>query len=172
MKVRSKYSCWTDRGFTLIEIMVVVVIISIILSLAVLSIDTGSRQLENEARRLAALFNIASEETIMNSREYRVVFTRDGYSFYKFEGAGEWTLMKEDILRPRKLPEEYTVLLNLEGEEVEFGKKDSDETSDQAAVYFLSSGEVTPFEVELINSSGNKYVVSNKNGSAEVLIDE
>jgi len=55
------------------------------------------------------------------------------------------------------------------GEKIDPGKLDSDEIAEEAAVYFLSSGEVTPFEVELINSAGDKSMISNQNGPAEVV---
>lgn len=159
-----------SRGFTLLEIMVVLVIISIILTFATLSGDTGARQLENEARRLAALLNIASEETIMNSREYRVVFGANGYSFYQFAGAGRWDLIEDDLLRPREFPEGYSLILTLEGEKIEPGKSDADDLAAEAAVYFLSSGEVTSFEVELVNGHGGKCLVTNRNGLSVVLV--
>lgn len=166
--MRSKNQHLTNRGFTLIEIMVVLVIIAIVLSFAVLSIDTSSDKLKNEARRFAALASVASEETVMNSKEYRVVFNREGYDFFKFGGAGKWEKFEEGVLKSRKLPEGYSIFLSLEGEKISLAENEEGKEF-FPAIYFLSSGEVTSFEVELINNEGEKYLVTNRKGEVEVL---
>ena len=54
------------RGFTLLEIMVVMVLIGILSSLAVLSIGGGPRdRLAEEGRRLAALVELHQQEAIL-----------------------------------------------------------------------------------------------------------
>ena len=56
------------QGFTLLEIMVVLVIIGIVLSLAVVRLDPpADRQLQQESERLALLFEAARDEAIARS---------------------------------------------------------------------------------------------------------
>ena len=58
-----------QTGFTLIELMVVLVIIGIIMSVMVMSIRTGdiSEHMEIEVNRLHALVSLAQEEAILSS---------------------------------------------------------------------------------------------------------
>ncbi|HHW1821654.1 TPA: type II secretion system minor pseudopilin GspH [Pseudomonas aeruginosa] len=61
-----------SRGFTLIELMVVMVIISVLIGLAVLSTGfaSTSRELDSEAERLAGLIGVLTDEAVLDNREY------------------------------------------------------------------------------------------------------
>jgi len=58
------------NGFTLIEIMVVMVIIGVVLSFVTLSIGSNSlaREMAQEAQRLTYLLELAHQEAVMESR--------------------------------------------------------------------------------------------------------
>jgi general secretion pathway protein H len=96
-------------GFTLIEILVVVVIIGILSAATLLSINlTGrDRDLESESDRLLSLVNYAREQAELQTRQYGVIFHDDGYQFVAYDTRrGLWREVYEDeILRVRKLPE-------------------------------------------------------------------
>ena len=72
-----------SRGFTLIELMVVIVILGIIASFAVLSVGNrdASAALEEEVQRLAALLQLASEEAVITGRQLGLRITPGGYLF-------------------------------------------------------------------------------------------
>jgi len=74
-------------GFTLIEILVVVVIIGVLTAGIVLSVNiTGrDRELEKESDRLLALFNYAREQAELQTREFGVMFQDDGYEFLTYD---------------------------------------------------------------------------------------
>jgi general secretion pathway protein H len=96
-------------GFTLIEIMIVVVIIGVISAGVLLSVNlTGrDRDLEKESERLLSLVNYAREQAELQTREYGILFHDDGYQFVAYDvRRGHWRdLYEDEILRLRKLPE-------------------------------------------------------------------
>jgi general secretion pathway protein H len=97
------------RGFTLIEIMIVVVIIGVISAAVVLSVNLTGRDhdLEKESDRLLTLVNYAREQAELQTREYGVIFHDDGYQFLAYDTRRQlWREIYEDeILRLRKLPD-------------------------------------------------------------------
>ena len=143
-------------GFTLLELMVVLVIVGVVLTFATLSMrgDSRAEQLDREARRLAALLELASEEAVLRSEQLAVRFDDDGYVFLRLQG-GQWLPLAEDPqLRERRLPAGVRLELALEDSPVpdlmaadEAGEAGDEEQLPQ--VFLLSSGEMTPFEVTL-----------------------
>ncbi|MFC1524058.1 type II secretion system minor pseudopilin GspH [Thermodesulfobacteriota bacterium] len=144
--------CMTScsRGFTLLELMVVLFIIGIIIGAATLSVDTRDEDIATEARRFAALVELASDEAVLKAEEYAVQFDPEGYGFTAFTENG-WAEMEDiEIFRRRKLPDGLDVELFLEGERVDIDPDgffdEEDEDRNRPRIYLLSSGEVTPFE--------------------------
>ena len=103
-----------QSGFTLIEVMVVMVIIAILITAVSLSLkgDRVGDALGEEARRLTALLNLAREEAVMRDRDLGLVLAEDGYLFVQRdeERASEdvaehyVTLADDPMFRARALP--------------------------------------------------------------------
>jgi general secretion pathway protein H len=100
------------RGFTLVELMVVMVIIGITLGLVSLNAIPSPRQnLLNEAQRLALLLQLARDEAIVRNR--LVAFEADN-EHYRFIVRNEtrWDLVtQDDLLRERPFKNAPIVLL-------------------------------------------------------------
>ena len=77
------------RAFTLIELLVVIVLLGILVSLAVLTTGSSStsRELRDEARRIAALIGVLSDEAVLDSREYGLLVNREGYRVLRYDEA-------------------------------------------------------------------------------------
>lgn len=137
-----------SNGFTLIEIMVVMIIISVILSFATLSIGDGglAQKLEQEAQRLSALLKLAKTEAIMQAKEMGVSFDKQGYRFYVLQ-AQKWQpfTIQDDIFRPRTLPKGILTEIHLEGEPIILN-----EAKNTPQLLLLSSGEFSPFQILFI----------------------
>ncbi len=140
-----------DRGFTLIELLVVVMVVGVIAAAAVLSLTAGGRDrdLEQQGRRLAALLELASEEAILQGREFGFEVVADGYRFVVYEPErDEWWLLDDDMhLGPRTLPDGLRPGLRLEGRELTLPGAFAETPRPQ--VLLLSSGEMTPFRLTL-----------------------
>ena len=93
--------CLRSRGFTLIELMVVLLIASVMFGLAVLSLKTLDRGLQIEAQRLSQLLSFARDYAQMRGRAVRFEADPTGYRFISRE-QGEWALiLDEPVLRER-----------------------------------------------------------------------
>ncbi|MEW6353107.1 MAG: type II secretion system minor pseudopilin GspH [Pseudomonadota bacterium] len=158
------------EGFTLLELLVVVLIIGITLSFAVLSINNRSRAqtLGEEAQRFAARLTLASQEAVLNSREMALQLTDDGYEFLVLD-QNEWrTLENDEVLRPRRLPEGIRLQLTLEGADVAQDQSEGDDEQAAPRVYLLSSGEITPFAAQLLDDEHRYSVTATATGKVEL----
>ncbi|MCQ8897639.1 GspH/FimT family pseudopilin [Limnobacter humi] len=90
------------RGFTLLELLVVVVVLSIATGLIVVKGTPGDGNLlESDARQLAQLLRVAQQEALLKSKSIRFVAGNNGYEFQELTGA-RWVPVKtEAALRPR-----------------------------------------------------------------------
>jgi type II secretion system protein H len=109
-------------GFTLVEILVVIVIIGVITAGAVLSMSfTGpERELRTEGDRLADLMNYAQEQGELQTRELGLYCTDHSYKFLAFDARRQlWVpIDDDDALKPRTLPDAIRLQLQIEGREV------------------------------------------------------
>lgn len=138
-------------GFTLLELMVVLVIVGVVLTFVTLSVggDTRAEQLEREARRLAALLELASEEAVLRSEQLALRFGESDYEFLVLDG-GRWLPLADDPqFRQRQLPSGLRLSLELTDSPPPTLQTASDEEEAPPQVFLLSSGEMTPFRVTL-----------------------
>ena len=130
------------RGFTLLEIMVVLVLVGIITSFALLSVGGGPRtRLAEEARRLAALVELHQQEAILNGETRGIRFSRTGYALLTLGEKGEWQAPSADkALIQYTLPEEIILSLWVEDRAVDLKVPNK-----LPQVLLLASGEITEF---------------------------
>lgn len=151
-------------GFTLLELLVVLVIVGITLSFVVLSLGLRSDRdiLAEEARRIATLMQLASEEAVVQGRELAMQFDGTAYRFLVLDKDRWQAMTADDIWRERRLPAGLDVELVVEG------RSQTSATASARLVYFYSSGEISPFQLSLQDSQ-RKYR-HHVNGDAQGLI--
>lgn len=138
-------------GFTLLEVLIVVLITGIVLSLAVLSIrDDPTQRVQTEARRFAALLTLAGQEAVLQSRELAVELRDNGYRFLVLQD-GEWVAPADDVFRARELPEDMELSVRIEGEDASRQQR----MRREPRIYMLSGGEMTPFELSIRRVGGD-----------------
>lgn len=153
----------TTRGFTMIELLVVILLVGLLVSFAVLSVGGPSpREIQHEeARRILARMDLAREEAVMQARSLGVRFERDGYLFYGI-GEGQWRMLEQGgLLDPHELPEAVAIDVEIDGLEVELfseddAEEDGDAEDDEEAVrpqiFFLAGGEIVPdFNIRILS---------------------
>jgi general secretion pathway protein H len=137
-----------QAGFTLIEILVVLIIVGLLSALAVFTMGGSSqqRELENEVRKLYVLMQTASEQAVLDNLEMGLQLEDDGYQFVAFEDkTGDWKPSGERIFRHRSLPEWLVTTKFIESDTPRLASEEDKLLPD---VVFFSSGETTPFEIE------------------------
>ncbi|MDH3980262.1 MAG: type II secretion system minor pseudopilin GspH [Gammaproteobacteria bacterium] len=135
-------------GFTLLELMVVMVLIGIIFSFAMLSMggDDLAELMEQEARRLETLLSLASDEAVIRGDELAMRFEEGGYEFMVLAADG-WRAADDGLLKSYRLPDGIELQLDVSGDLPVLGEQSEQDSTQTPQIFILSSGEMTPFSV-------------------------
>ena len=154
------------KGFTLIEILVVMVLLGLLSGVAVFILGSGKlqRELDIESHRLHALLRMASEEAILSNSEIGFLIDDDHYEFLEYDDEKQiWASSTVSVLKTRDLPEWLAPEFEREGRARILGKDSSGiEESKKPDMMLLSSGEVTPFKITLRvqNNEEGGFIIS------------
>ncbi|MEJ2360634.1 MAG: type II secretion system minor pseudopilin GspH [Gammaproteobacteria bacterium] len=143
-----------QSGFTLIEMLVVLVIIGIVVSSVTLSIHTDNRgkRMETEMRRIEALLKLAKQQAVIRNESIALKVSEDSYSFEKLGDKGWEPITNDKVFRKRMTVDGTELALKVDDLEIDFGKQQEAAGEDKIPpprIYILSSGEIMPFELIL-----------------------
>ena len=95
------------RGFTLMEVLVVLLIMGLCVGLASAIVRPDDRGLLRvEAERLAQLLDLAAVESRLTGNAIAWTADGDGYRFWRMTGDAGWSEVRDsDLLRARVLPQ-------------------------------------------------------------------
>lgn len=168
-----------ERGFSLLELLVVLAIFAIFIGAVVLEVGIGSgtdHETEREVARLKNVVDLAREEALLQTRDYGVFFTRSAYRFYVYDhGLQKWGAPLDDrLLTEHSIVGRLPLQLALVVEDRElvlpetFATEDDEEPEPQVLV--LSSGEITPFEARLFEDPdvGEHVLTAELTGATEI----
>jgi len=156
--MRASRSRRRAAGFTLLEMMVVLVIAGLLVSLTAVTMTRNPRtDLNEEAQRLALLFESAGDEAQVRARPIAWQPYEGGFRFDQHTPDG-WRALHDDLLGPRQWEGGVTgVAISYPG-------------SDSQAERIVFGTEVidVPVEVTLFSAAGQVKIVSTGNGRYEV----
>lgn len=153
-------------GFTLIEVLVVLVIIGIVVALIGVNFAPDSRQtLDTEAQRLALLLQQARDEAMASGSSVAFSAEKQRYRFWQRKtepgppNADPWKEHEDkELFRPRLLPDPVTVA------ELRVNQMVTEKESQK--IIFTPSGAMLPFS--LILASGSHQIIIKGNGMGQI----
>lgn len=145
------------RGFTFIEVLVVLAIIGALAGVVVMGFFGADREraLQTEAERLAALMELARNESLMRNEAWGVFLEEHGYAFAAWDDdAGGWRRPATGPLRARSAPAGVSFNATIErrpgiapaGKAKRPGK---DGRRGKPDILIFASGEQTAFTIEV-----------------------
>lgn len=128
-------------GFTLIEIMVVLLIVAITIGMIGINLHRGDNtRARDETDRIVILLQAAREEAILQGQVFVVRFTQEGYRFLRLSNKGKLEKIEnDDVFSPRTLEDGVKLSFTLEGAEADT----------EAGLILDPSGSFTPFVLTL-----------------------
>jgi general secretion pathway protein H len=158
-------------GFTLIEVLVVMLIIGLVIAGAVLALGTVGRdtELERERDRLVALVAYVRERGAMLTLEYGMHCTLQSYLFSVYDPRqAKWTAdTSDEVLRERNLPAGLTLRLTVEGHDIVLEDKtrrvnsqlrDDTQTTYTPQILLFSNGDLNSFALTLERAGTGRSV--------------
>ena len=161
------------RGFTLLEIMLVILIMGLVVSVVMFNTFGQSKleSLEKQAQRFQVVFDMAADFAILNQQQLGlyVDHEKQTYQFMHLDEEQKWRLMTEDkAFSAFQLPEEFTLSLQLDDlpwiqednlfeedfkaqlsvndDDIKIGDEE-EKLPPPPQIFILSSGDITPFSM-------------------------
>ena len=161
------FSTHRQRGFTLWEILVVVLIVVITVSLVVssTSFGRGDAKLKLLGSDLGKLIHLLYQEAVFENRNYAISLTKEGYSILEYDGEN-WLPSNQKFFRKIKLGETRDSQLIVENLEV----SPVDTESIVPHILILSSGEMSAFEWQITDTDLNAQVIVQGNLLGKVVV--
>ncbi|WP_263078633.1 type II secretion system minor pseudopilin GspH [Endozoicomonas sp. Mp262] len=160
----------TLNGFTLVELLIVLLIIGVLLGITLLTSISGThKKVKEQATRLQTLFSQARDKALLENVEYGFsIDSSGGYQWWVLPvESKEWEQLVDKPFQPYQMPEGFTV--QLETDESENAVRAVSQAEDKPTLVFYSDRESTPFGLSIIPAGDQKQsIVLQTDGLSEV----
>lgn len=148
-----------NKGFTLIEIMIVIVIIGITVGFALISFgDFGeSRRILFAAEQLMHTMRLAQQQAILESATLGLRIDNTGYQVLQLQNNSDWSpISNKGVFRATYFPQNTFITL----------KTTHKTPTGMPAIIITSSGDITPFTLTFSSKSEEKMasLIGKQNG--------
>lgn len=143
------------KGYTLIEILIVVVIASITTAFAVIAFgDFGSeRKILLSSEQFVSYVKLVQQQAILETKPFGILISNQGYQAFKFTPPDNWESLHPDgIFRKQYFPKDATLV---------FKSVSKDKTGPQ--IIIQSSGDISPFSLAIKSKEKNTIVIVDGN---------
>jgi general secretion pathway protein H len=163
MMVYARMTKRMAKGFTLIEILIVIVIISIVSSVALVTISGNkTKQVESFAKQLTRLITLAEQEAMLQPATLGLAFYQHSFQFFNYTPSEDnpWKAITTGSLGLHKIPEhiQLTLRVNNEGKVLD-GKPH---------IFISESGDITAFTLTIANRGEKPAYVIRSDASGNV----
>jgi general secretion pathway protein H len=151
-----------NAGFTLIEVLVVIFIISIVTSVALLSLSRNeNRQLESFANEFAQIMTLAEEQAMLQPSVLGLSFNDHSFQFSVYQSAVEgeekkhaWAPLQDNLLGSHVIPNSIQLSVKLDGKSAP-SSGEEENTMNVPQIIISTNGDVTPFTI-YVSKKGQK----------------
>ena len=150
----------STRGFTLIEILVVLFIISIVSTVALLSISRNqTKQLQNFTTQLSQQITLAEEEALLQSTVIGLSIDEKQAQFFSYQAATDkdkkdtWVPIQDTVLAKQIIPGNMQVKVVIanakksDEEEISADENRDEEKTITPQIIISTNGDITPFTI-------------------------
>ena len=156
------------RGFTLVELLVVLAIIAFTAGIVVLNVQPGRSDARIAAEQFAAKLNAAAEYAIMTNSFVGLVLEPGGYEFQEY-ARGSWHRVDAAPGLSQKTAVsvgfQFDIPEDVKTNEPIDARRDAEEDA-QPVVFFTPTGQTTPFTASF--SASRKSVRVSLDGAGDV----
>ena len=181
-----------SRGFTLIEILVVIVVIALLVSITALNSDSDPREdlLKNEASKVKFFLENLTDEAILNSKNIAAHLTVAGIGVYSWEkkinpekddesSSSEnekdqwaWASYQSRNVEPLSLENDIEFKLSINESEVFLQSSIEKEKDINPQIIIQSSGIQTISQIKLVIDDYDRHIKIQSNGAGRYKVGD